>query len=844
MLERFLSRASARLAAGQNILGYNFAIVGLDNACAGEIMANHGGNLQELPVTQPPPFCEYAVGPCDQSFEDASRSSGLFLYPSEPRIIASTIEAAVVELGRVAGDKRWASWKHLGITGQIIFCQICKALRFTELAIADVTTLNFNVLFEIGYASGLGLPVVPIRDTSYISDQKVFDELGLLDTIGYVDFHNSQELVEALLKRGEMKAQSLQSPQISKEQPLYLMKSHVQTEGMVKLLSALKKSGLRFRTFDPRETPRLSLHEACKQVFSSLGVVVNLVAPHRQGAQSHNARCAFVAGMAMAAGRHTLMLQETTVPQPIDYRDVIKSYSDAAKISDILVPLIKGVVETLQETRFVPIALALKPLEKVDLGDLAAENEIKALGAYFVPTGEYNEVKRGHARLVVGRKGAGKTAIFYGIRSAYKPSRSHLVLDLKPEGHQFTKLREVVLKELSPGLQQHVLTAFWNYLLLMEIARKIVHEDYGFAFQNSKLRESYLNVVKAYGVDRGAEQGDFSERLLKLVDDIVYRRKAVAKIAGTAEVTQLVYGQDIRPLNDALSEYLALSRKEDVWLLFDNLDKGWPVRAASEEDILLLRCLLEATRKLERQFESRDVNFHGVVFIRNDIYQHLVLDPADRGKETPVQLDWNDPEVFKEILRRRIIISTGLEGPFETLWPVFFETHVKGEESFSYILGRTLLRPRDVLRFVRECIDVAINRGHDRVTEADIQQAEHAYSEDGFVDITLELKDVNTMYADVPYSFIGASEILSKKEVEERLGEARVPASDYESVIELLLWFGFLGIYVSADEERYSYNFQYDLKKMRSGLQQYAFCIQPSFRATLGCSAISSRTLE
>jgi hypothetical protein len=803
-------------------------------------MTQNGSTLSDFPITQPPLYCEYASGPCDKSFDNPLRSHGLFLYPSEPRIIASTIESAILELGRMAGDKRWSSWKHLGITGQIIFCEICKALRFTQLVVADVTTLNFNVLFEIGYALGLGLPVVPIRDTSYISDQRVFDELGLLDTVGYVDFHNSQELVEALLRRAETSTQSLQRPQINKEQPLYLMKSHVHTEGMVKLMSALKKSGLRFRSFDPRETPRLSLHEAFKQVFSSLGVVVNLVAPNRQGSQAHNARCAFVAGMAMAAGRRTLMLQETVAPQPIDYRDVIKSYSDATKVSDILVPLIRGVVETLQESRFVPIALALKPLEKIDLGDLAAENEIKALGAYFVPTGEYNEVKRGHARLVVGRKGAGKTAIFYGVRSAYKPSKSHVVLDLKPEGHQFTKLKEVVLKELSPGLQQHVLTAFWNYLLLMEIAHKIVNEDYGFSFQNSQLRESYVRVVKAYGTDRGAEQGDFSERLLRLVDDIVNRRKSVAKIAGTAEVTQLVYGEDIRPLNDALSEYLALGRKEDVWLLFDNLDKGWPVRAATEEDILLLKCLLEATRKLERQFESRGVNFHGVVFIRNDIYQHLVLDPADRGKDTPVQLDWNDPEVFKEILRRRIMISTGIDGSFETIWPVFFETHVKGEESFSYILGRTLMRPRDVLRFVRECIEVAINRGHDRVTEADIQQAERAYSEDAFVDITLELKDVNTTYADVPYGFIGASEVLSKQEVEIKLRDSGVPQSESEGVLELLLWFGFLGIYVSADEERYSHQFQYDLKKMRSGLQQYAFCIHPAFRTTLGCHAIAS----
>lgn len=792
--------------------------------------------ISNTSITNPPIFCEYAAGPCDQIFDLAARSHGLFLYPSQPQIIANTIDRTIQELSRISSE-RWTSWKHLGITGQIIFCEICKALRFTDLGVADVTTLNFNVMFEIGYALGLGLPVIPIRDTSYTQDHKAFDELGILDNVGYLDFQNSAELSNALTSHGDRSTPVLQKPNINKEQPLYLVKSHLHTEGMVKLMSALKKSGLRFRTFDPKETPRLSLHETVKQVFTSLGVVVNLVAPSRRGASVHNARCAFVAGMAMAGGRHVLMLQESEVSEPIDYRDVVKTYSDPAKVSDFLIPLIRGVVEELQESQFVPITLPLKPLEKVDFGDLAAENEIKPLSSYFVATAEYNEVKRGHARLVVGRKGAGKTAIFYGVRSAYKPNKAHLVLDLKPEGHQFTKLREVVLNELSPGLQQHVLTAFWNYLLLMEIAHKIVHEEYKFSFHPPVLREAYQRVAVAYGTDHETEQGDFSERLLRLVDQIVSRKGKVVKIAGSAEVTELVYGHDIRPLNDSLSEYLAVSRKEDVWLLFDNLDKGWPIRGVKEEDILLLKCLLEATRKLERQFESRGVDFHSVVFIRNDIYQHLILDPADRGKDVPVQLDWNDPEVFKEILRRRIILSTAIEGRFETLWLSFFVSHVHGEESFSYILSRTLMRPRDVLRFVRECVDVAVNRGHDKVTETDILQAEQAYSEDAFVDLSLELKDVKLAYADVPYALIGAAEIISANDIATRLRDAGFPEGELIGIIEILLWFSFLGLYISADEERYSYQFQHDLKKMRGGVQQYSYCIHPAFRKALGCCA-------
>jgi len=773
-------------------------------------------------------------GPCDQEFSGIQPTSAVFLYPSRPELIANTIEEAVEKLQQAYGEKKWMSWKNFDVAGQIIFCEISKAIRFSNLVVADVTTLNFNLLFEIGYALGLNKPILPIRDSNYIQDKKEFDQLGLLDTFGYQDFQNSKELVDGVLERKPVPF-TAQMPAVNKETPIYLLKSHVQTDGMIRLLSSLKKSALRFRTFDPAETSRLSLQEAFKQVHSSLGVVVHLLAPNREGATVHNARCAFVAGMAMAAGKNVLMLQESTIDQPIDYRDVVRSYQHSKRVPELVIPFIREVVETLQESRFVPTVYPLRLLEKLDIGDLAAENEIKALRDYFVPTGQYNEAKRGRARLVVGRKGAGKTAIFYGVRSTYGRSQDHVVLDLKPEGHQFIKLREFVLNTLTEGHQQQVLTAFWNYLLLMEIAHKIVAEEEYRSYQNPHLRKAFAELETAYGKSPDIEQGDFSERLLELVDAIVNRKHDIGEIVSNAEITRLIYAQDIRSLSEALSVYLNVAKKKDVWLLFDNLDKGWPVHAVEEKDILVLKSLLEATRKLQRQFEAREVEFHCVVFIRNDIYQHLLLDPADRGKDTAVILDWNDHEVFREIVRRRMIHSTEIEGTFDQLWPLFFESHIKGEESFSYLLRHTLMRPREVIRFVRDCLDVAINRGHDKVTEDDVLYAEGLFSEDALVDLTLELKDVSPKYADVPYGFIGANAVISDEELSIRLLEAGVDEPRHEKVKELLLWFGFVGLHISPDNERYSFEHQYNLKMMKAGVTKpFTYSIHPAFRKHLG----------
>ena len=184
-------------------------------------------------------------------------------------------------------------------------------------------------------------------------------------------------------------------------------------------MSVIKKSRLRFRSFDAKEVARISLHAIFKQTLSSRAVLLHLIAPELRGARVHNARCAFIAGLAMSAQKRVLMLQQGTLKQPIDYRDVILTYTKAAHIPDLVTPLLGQVIEEIQTIRFVPTALKLTTLEKIDLGDLAAQNEIRALDNYYVPTAQYQQAKRGHARLVVGRKGSGKTALFYALRSTF-----------------------------------------------------------------------------------------------------------------------------------------------------------------------------------------------------------------------------------------------------------------------------------------------------------------------------------------------------------------------------------------------------------------------------------------
>ncbi len=115
-------------------------------------------------IFTPPAYCAYSSGPCDQDMTDIPRREAFFAYPSSPAHLSSTVSEAVKLLRSEHGHENWLSWEDLATGGQVVFCAICKAMRGCRSVVANVTSLNFNVLFELGFAIGLRKPLLPTRD--------------------------------------------------------------------------------------------------------------------------------------------------------------------------------------------------------------------------------------------------------------------------------------------------------------------------------------------------------------------------------------------------------------------------------------------------------------------------------------------------------------------------------------------------------------------------------------------------------------------------------------------------------------------------------------------------------
>jgi hypothetical protein len=211
------------------------------------------------------------------------------------------------------------------------------------------------------------------------------------------------------------------------------------------------------------------------------------------------------------------------------------------------------------------------------------------------------------------------------------------------------------------------MTGFWNYILLTELAHKILSTEGGWASNDPERHARFKNLERVYISHEIESEGDLSQRLLRQVDRLAERFRDAEESKRREKITEWLYAGDIPTLDRAVSDYVR--EKDSVWLLIYNLDKGWPVHGTTPADIMIVRALLEATRKLQRQMEENNVEFKCLVFLRTDIYEHLVLQTPDKGKDTAIRLDWDDPGVFQEIVRKRVSASTDLQGSFRDVWP-------------------------------------------------------------------------------------------------------------------------------------------------------------------------------
>ncbi len=722
-------------------------------------------------------------------------------------------------------------WPYNDISGKPLVSPIIENIDSAPFVVADITYLNLNVVYEIGYSIGARKKVLLIRNAGVEGDFELAKRVGIFDTLGFSSYSDAEDIRNKLSSHIDLEPLPF-SDRLDRGSPVYVLPSPTNKEASTNLIARIKKARYRYRSFISSEDIRLSAADAIAQVAKSSGVAVNL----ENSSSEHDVRAMFVAGLADGMQRPLLFLCPYSELAPLDVRDEVKLYKHPDDIADFVAEFCPEINAKMQEG--VERAL-VEPnlLARISVGDSTAENEMTTLKDYYLQTDQYLKAVRGEVNLVVGRKGAGKTALFIQLRDSVRADKRNIVVDLKPESYELLKLKDEIIDRLAEGSKQHLITAFWEYLILLEVAYKILEKDKKTSRFNHEIHDLYEELQEIYYGDSGISEGDFSERIAVLSGRLLARsQQRIADGNGKLtqqDITELVYSHDLRRLRGVLVNYL--SHKQSVLVLFDNLDKSWSTIGVDNADAMTLRCLIDAGRKVERDMQRKGHTFRCIVFVRNDVYQHLMANSPDYGKEMRAVLDWSDPDLLREMLRLRL--ASALDGAvgdanFETIWGEIAESHVFGEESFSFIVDRSLMRPRNVLKLFNHARGFAVNLRKEKIEQAEFYKGLRSYSQDLLIELDRELSDVFPIAKDLLYHFIESPSVISHDGLMSVFTEAGLCADDHERIRDFLLYHGVIGLHL-VEADQYIFDVGYDLKKLTFRLKRLGedaqFVMNPAF---------------
>jgi hypothetical protein len=199
------------------------------------------------------------------------KREGFFAYASRPQQLTTTICDAV-KLANQTGGCHFVTWEESDIAGKPLTAPIFEGLTNANVLIADITTTNFNVTFEIGYAIGIGRRVFLTKCSEYATNDELITRIGIFDTLGYETYSNSKDLARLISNIRDIHpintaiAHNLSTP-------IYVLETPTRGNIMSHIISRIKKSRIFYRSFNPAESPRLSGPEAIIHTASSFGVV-------------------------------------------------------------------------------------------------------------------------------------------------------------------------------------------------------------------------------------------------------------------------------------------------------------------------------------------------------------------------------------------------------------------------------------------------------------------------------------------------------------------------------------------------------------------------------------------
>lgn len=742
-------------------------------------------------------------------------SDVFFAYASQPALIAECMRSTAEHLSN--RNVTAQTWQQLPIAGRLLIAQVLTAVENSTVVLAEVGTLNSNVLFEVGYALARDKHLWLLLDETDTRATTSWRDFGLFANIGRVDYGgNSETLTHKFFQaRPDLAAQdtlwadlfeTIHSPREPKS--LFVLPAPVNDDASRAVTQTLdQRPALTVHRSEDDDRGLAPLSWYVNQIYRCSATLVHLLSPSKDRSVLHNARASLVAGIAHGLDRPVLLLAPDDLPIPLDYREKLHSYDTKHNLVTRLSSWLEGLPAS-PGARRQPGRAKLSVEIPVSFGEYVAEDERQKLPEYFIPTGEYAAVLRGGTTVFIGRKGTGKTATMLRATDHLIGDKRNLVVPIKPSGYDLEGVVQVIAALPDRASVDYFLEGLWRYLLFCEIAAASIREAE--AKPAGIATGSALDALRSLLIKRDIEvEGGFAVRLEALVTSLLDEMHTMP--TGVGELRNWL-NQRLNTANlPELREHIAaaVSDRQRVAILIDNLDKAWERGADYKRLARLIFGLLTAVGRVGADFAREANNRLSVdvslaVFLRADIFTLVRKYAREPDKIKTLQISWDDPALLARVIEDRYVAAKGTDVRPDSLWTDFFCAAVEGMDTRAYLLWRCLARPRDLVYLCNGAVMAATNARRSLIEAADIRHAEREYSQFAFEALLVET-DPHAGLSDLLIEFAGCSSTLTPDKVFATISSAG-HGDDGDERLSDLLRASFIGIEIAPDRFDYPPN--------------------------------------
>ena len=752
--------------------------------------------------------------------------TGFFAYSSQPISVSESIEGAIQTINN-SGLATLKSWKSYEVNGKLIFDEVTKAINEADYFCADLTGFSNNVLFELGYAMTKNKPIFLILDDTYIDSKKQYKEFSSLTTTGYKKYTNSINIVEGFSKFiSDLSPQpKLKEKQNSpSDSPLLFLKNHVDTTYSQIIAKKIEDYKIPCNVDDASENAVQPLEWYMERLNKA--TLIEFSSTSRAGHELQNSKCSFIAGISLGYDLEILMVVEEPYNVPIDYRDLLIKYSTKKRCEQVVsefldslkLEIVKSYSQVVTNNKN---KKQLTEFQKISFGEFLAEHESEILVDYYVETFNMSNLTNKDYNIVVGRKGTGKTATLYYLKSLLEQDpRNHICL-IKPVTFEIDAL--ITMLQVPSGEEyekSYLVESTWKFLIYTEIAKSV------YIKLNAKnlfaLSQAEINFKEFIENNSDLFLKDFSERLEEELDKI----RQAKIISGELRISdfkiklaELMHSQTLAETRNLLAKLFEKNKR--ILVLIDNLDKSWQKNSKINLQSNLLLGLLSVSGSIVKELKSfnvkgqlNSIDFHLTIFLRSDIFKYIrgVAREPDKIEYTDL-LKLGDKDVLFRIIEERFVQLSSDEIISSKLWDKYIIKNVDDLSIRDYIYEKIIPRPRDIIYFFKSPHENAISRGHVLIQEEDIRSGYEDYSAWVFTSMMVEDSvDVITteQLKDFMYEFVGEEQIVSRESLYLAMCKSKLSDSeeDLENLIERLSTLSILAKEVNENQFEFEYFFE------------------------------------